>query len=153
MAVVQYLEEVCRDWAELYQEARPSPPMDKDTRKLNDEEKRAHKEAVVRAKRAESKFYKSIATFTKYAGDDQKFTKVFSKLKKKIPTHKTFAWNQDPDVINFKNCLLHIPTGQMRPRRWDDYATETLDWDFKKADPTIKEEIMGIFRTIHRDPE
>ena len=79
--------------------------------KLNDEEKRAHKEAVVRAKRAESKFGKSIATFTKYAGDDQKFTKVFSKLKKKIPTHETFAWNQDPDVINFKNVLLHIPTG------------------------------------------
>jgi len=110
-AVVQYLEEVCKDWAELYQENRPSPPMDKDTRKLNDEEKRAHKEAVVRAKRAESKFGKSIATFTKYAGDDQKFTKVFSKLKKKIPTHETFAWNQDPDVINFKNVLLHIPTG------------------------------------------
>ena len=158
-AVKKYLKQVCRDWEKLYRDNRPSVAMDdKDTSELNDKEKRLYiqyKErlAVGRAKTVEKTFGKSIATFKKYAGNNRSTTEVFTALQKTLPTHTTFAWNQDPDVINFKNCLLHIPTGQMRPRRWDDYTTETLDWDYKEADPTIKEEIMGIFRTIHRDPE
>jgi len=45
--VIQYLEEVCRDWEKLYREARSSVAMDdKDTSELNDKQ-----------------FEKSIATF------------------------------------------------------------------------------------------
>ena len=136
--VIQYLEEVCRDWEKLYREARSSVAMDdKDTSELNDKQ-----------------FEKSIATFQRSAGSYRENTKVFSTLKRKIPIHKTFAWNQDRDTLNFRNGILHIPTGQMRPRRADDYVTETLDWDYSPtADIEAKKYIYTIFRQIQPEQE
>ena len=62
--------------------------------------------------------------------------------------------NQNTKLLGFEDGVLELDTGIFRPKRYSDYVTMSVGYNYPmERDPAAEAEVMEFFKQVHRDPD
>jgi hypothetical protein len=60
--------------------------------------------------------------------------------------------NQNTKLLGFDDGVLELDTGTFRPKKYSDYVTMSMGYDFPTTrDPVAEAEVLEFFKNVHRD--
>lgn len=111
------------------------------------------KQITKELKEAQKKWIKKVMTVKKYSRVYKRQMDIAKSFRQSLVNKVSLDLDRSIDVINFRNGLVDLKTGEFRKRVKEDMVSMTLPYDYKRSDDGIVKMVATILKQIQPKEE